>query len=59
MLPRLPNIEVERAADPGAFDIVSFASEPGDVLLVHPGSLHGGAPVDSAAWSGPVGYVIE
>ena len=47
VLPRLPNIEVERAADPAAFDIVSFASEPGDVLLVHPGSLHGGAPVDA------------
>jgi len=46
-LPRLPNIEAERARDPDAYDTVSFASEPGDVLFLHPGSLHGGAPVDA------------
>ena len=46
-LPRLPNIEAERARDPDAYDIVSYASEPGDVLLLHPGCLHGGAPVDA------------
>lgn len=45
--PRLPDIEAERAAKPDAYDIVSFASEPGDVLLLHPGALHGGAPVDA------------
>ena len=46
VLPRLPDIEAERARDPDAYDIVSWATEPGDVLIVHPGSLHGGAPVD-------------
>ena len=38
-LPRLPDIEADRAA----FDIVSFAVEPGDVVLFHPRMLHGGA----------------
>ncbi len=46
-LPRLPNIDAELAADPDAYDIVSYASEPGDVLFLHPNSLHGGAPVDA------------
>ena len=39
-LPRLPDIEADRAA----FDIVSWAIDPGDVLVFHPASLHGGAP---------------
>ena len=39
-LPRLPNIEGERAK----WDIVSWAVEPGDVLVFHPAMLHGGAP---------------
>ena len=39
-LPRLPNIEAER----NRWDIVSWAVEPGDVLVFHPGVLHGGAP---------------
>jgi ectoine hydroxylase-related dioxygenase (phytanoyl-CoA dioxygenase family) len=39
-LPRLPNIEAERAK----WDIVSWAVEPGDVLVFHPAMLHGGAP---------------
>lgn len=38
-LPRLPNIEAER----GRWDIVSWSVEPGDVLVFHPGVLHGGA----------------
>lgn len=46
-LPRLPDIEAERARDPAAYDVVSWATEPGDVLLIHPNSLHGGAPVDA------------
>lgn len=46
-LPRLPDIESMRQQDPNAFDIMSWATEPGDVVLVHPGSLHGGAPVDA------------
>ena len=39
-LPRLPDIEAERAA----FDIVSWAVDPGDILVFHPNMLHGGAP---------------
>ena len=39
-LPRLPDIEAERAR----WDIVSWDVEPGDVLVFHPGVLHGGAP---------------
>lgn len=38
----LPNIEAER----GAFDIVGFATEPGDVVAFHTSTLHGGGPVD-------------
>ena len=39
-LPRLPDIEAER----GAWDIVSWAVEPGDLIVFHPAMLHGGAP---------------
>lgn len=46
-LPRLPNIEAERAQDPDAYEVLSWATEPGDVVILHPGSLHGGAPVDT------------
>jgi ectoine hydroxylase-related dioxygenase (phytanoyl-CoA dioxygenase family) len=38
-LPRLPDIESERAK----WDIVSFAIAPGDVVVFHPSTLHGGA----------------
>jgi hypothetical protein len=38
-LPRLPDIEAER----GQWDIVSWAVEPGDVIVFHPATLHGGA----------------
>jgi ectoine hydroxylase-related dioxygenase (phytanoyl-CoA dioxygenase family) len=38
-LPRLPNIEAQR----DRWDILSWAIEPGDVLIFHPGMLHGGA----------------
>jgi len=37
-LPRIPDIEAEREK----WDIVSFATEPGDVIALHPGVLHGG-----------------
>ena len=37
--PRLPDIEAERDRWP----IVSWATEPGDVLVFHPAMLHGGA----------------
>ena len=39
-LPRLPNIEADRSK----YDIISWAVEPGDVLIFHPAMLHGGAP---------------
>ena len=44
-LPRLPNIEAERSR----WDIVSWAVEPGDVLVFHPGVLHGGAATHRGA----------
>lgn len=47
-LPRLPDIEAQRRQDPAAYDVLSFATEPGDIVVLHPGSLHGGAPVDAA-----------
>jgi hypothetical protein len=46
--PRLPNIEAERRSNPAAYDIISWETEPGDVLLLHPGVLHGGGAVDAA-----------
>ena len=36
--PRIPDIEADRAS----FDIVSFPITRGDVILFHPGLLHGG-----------------
>jgi ectoine hydroxylase-related dioxygenase (phytanoyl-CoA dioxygenase family) len=45
--PRLPDIEAERKADPGAWDVLSWAGEPGDVIMFHPHCLHGGAPVSA------------
>lgn len=42
----LPDIERERAANPSSWDIVSYDIAPGDVLMLHPATLHGGAPVD-------------
>ena len=40
VLPPLPDIERRR----DAFEVVSFAVEPGDVVLFHPKMLQGGAP---------------
>jgi ectoine hydroxylase-related dioxygenase (phytanoyl-CoA dioxygenase family) len=39
-LPRLPDIEATR----GDWDIVSWPVEPGDLIVFHPATLHGGAP---------------
>ncbi|MFI4934732.1 MAG: phytanoyl-CoA dioxygenase family protein [Caulobacterales bacterium] len=39
-LPRLPDIEKTR----GEWDIVSYAIQPGDLVIFHPATLHGGAP---------------
>lgn len=46
--PRLPDIEAERRQNPASWDVISWALEPGDALLLHSGSLHGGAPVSAA-----------
>lgn len=46
-LPRLPDIDAERERDPESFELVSWAVDPGDVVLLHPHSLHGGAHVDA------------
>jgi ectoine hydroxylase-related dioxygenase (phytanoyl-CoA dioxygenase family) len=40
-LPRLPDVEASR----DDFDIVSWAIEPGDMVVFHPNALHGGAPI--------------
>lgn len=37
-LPRLPDIEANR----DSYDIISFANEPGDLVIFHPATLHGG-----------------
>lgn len=43
-LPRLPDIEAERSRWP----IVSWATEPGDVIVFHPATLHGGGATTPA-----------
>ena len=45
--PRMPDIEAERRSNPDAYDIISWATNPGDVLLLHPASLHGGGATDA------------
>jgi ectoine hydroxylase-related dioxygenase (phytanoyl-CoA dioxygenase family) len=45
--PRLPDIESDRKADPASWDVLSYGTEPGDVIMLHPHCLHGGAPVDA------------
>ena len=49
--PPLPDIEAER----DRWDIVSWDITPGDVILAHPGVLHGGGPTHEAgrrrAWT--------
>jgi len=39
-LPRLPDIEAARAD----WDILAWPVEPGDLIVFHPATLHGGAP---------------
>lgn len=43
--PRLPDIEADRAQDPSSWDVLSWDIEPGDALVFHSGTMHGGAPV--------------
>lgn len=47
VLPRLPHIDQDLAEDPNAWDLVSFDVTPGDVVFLHPRSIHGGAHVDA------------
>jgi ectoine hydroxylase-related dioxygenase (phytanoyl-CoA dioxygenase family) len=44
----LPDIERERSADPAGWPVLSYATEPGDLIVFHPHSLHGGAPLSEA-----------
>lgn len=44
-LPRLPDIEADRANR----DILSWGTEPGDVIVFHPSTLHGGAATDAGS----------
>lgn len=46
--PRLPDIEADRKKNPASWDVISWALEPGDALVLHSGALHGGAPVTLA-----------
>lgn len=50
--PRCPNIE----ADPGAFDIVSFDVQPGDVILHHVLTVHGAGGNPSDSWRRAVSF---
>ena len=43
----LPDIEAEREMEPEKWDIVSFDVEPGDVILLHPATLHNAAQIDA------------
>lgn len=43
-MPRLPDIEADRERWP----IVSWATNPGDVVIFHPRTLHGGAATDAS-----------
>ena len=45
--PRLPDIDADLKKDPESWDLVSFDITPGDVFVLHPRSLHGGAGVDA------------
>ncbi len=42
-LPRLPDIEAQRAD----WSVVSYATQPGDVVIFHPAVLHGGGQTDA------------
>src|SRR5260221_4983365 len=44
-LPRLPDIDAKRKVDPNAYEILSRATQPEDIVVLHPGALHSGAPV--------------
>lgn len=43
--PPTPDVQGDLARDPGSWEILGFETTPGDVIVLHPGALHGGAPV--------------
>ena len=43
--PRLPDIESHRSD----YEVISWPSKPGDAVLFHPSTLHGGAPTQANA----------
>ena len=48
--PRLPDITADLAKDPSSWDIVGFDVSPGDLVILHPHSIHaGGANDDTLA----------
>jgi len=53
-MPRLPNIEADR----GQWDIVSWATVPGDALAFHPSVLHGGAPTAAGSTRRSIGLIF-
>merc|ERR1719160_1360621 len=42
-LPRMPDVEADREK----YEILSWGLTKGDVVMFHPGCIHGGAPVDA------------
>jgi|TARA_B110000259_G_scaffold188451_1_gene247587 ectoine hydroxylase-related dioxygenase (phytanoyl-CoA dioxygenase family) len=42
--PAQPDIEGALAKDPSAYEVLKWGVEPGDVVLFHPHTIHGGAP---------------
>lgn len=47
VLPDFPDIDAVLAKDPTAYDIISWATNPGDVVVMNSKCLHGGAGVDA------------
>lgn len=45
---QLPDIEADRRQNPASWDVLSWDLDPGDALVFHSGTLHGGAPVTPA-----------
>ncbi len=46
--PQLPDIEADLKLNPASWDVLSWSLEPGDALVFHSGTLHGGAPLTPA-----------
>ena len=46
LAPPIPDIETEREEEPDKWDILSFEVDPGDVVLLHPATLHNAAQID-------------